>query len=45
MADADVVHLGQPHGDVVLRARQRQRDPVADAADPRVETDDLVVRR
>jgi len=44
MADANLVHLGQPHPGVVLRASQRQRDPVADAADPRVEPDDLVGR-
>ena len=35
--DADGVHLGQPHADVVLRAGQRQRRPRADAADPGVE--------
>ena len=38
---ADLVHLGQPDLDVVLRARQRQRSAGPHPADPRVQPDDL----
>ena len=38
----DLVHLRQPHVDVVLRPGQRQRRERPDPADPRVEADDPV---